>query len=76
MQANLTSKNQLTLPKALVEQFPGVRKFDVSTRNGEIILRPTEQLDLAAAWGKLAALGVVETDVADAVAWARTKQQK
>jgi bifunctional DNA-binding transcriptional regulator/antitoxin component of YhaV-PrlF toxin-antitoxin module len=76
MQANLTSKNQLTLPKALIERFPGVRRFEVSTRDGEIILRPAKDMDLAATWAKLEALGLAETDVADAVEWARTKKRK
>ena len=73
MQANLTSKNQLTLPKALIEQFPGVRRFEVSARDGEIILRPAKSMDIDATWAKLEALGIAEKEVAKAVAWARKK---
>lgn len=38
--AKKTSKNQLTLPKAIVDRFPGVDYFDVREEDGRIILSP------------------------------------
>ena len=40
MLAKKTSKNQITLPKAIVRQLPDVDYFEVSLREGEIVLRP------------------------------------
>ncbi len=35
-----TSKNQVTIPKAVADQFPGVEHFEVSVERGRIILSP------------------------------------
>jgi hypothetical protein len=40
MLAKKTSKNQITLPKAITRQLPQVDYFDVSIREGEVILKP------------------------------------
>src|SRR5260221_3677145 len=40
MLAKKTSKNQVTLPKAIVRQLPDAEYFDVSLRDGEVVLRP------------------------------------
>ena len=40
MLAELTSKNQLTLPEAVIEQVPKAQYFDVTTENGKIVLTP------------------------------------
>ena len=71
MLAKLTSKNQLTLPKAIVAGFEGVEYFDVTTDNGRVVLTPVRLVQADAVRAKLAELGVSETDVAEAVAWAR-----
>ena len=42
MLAKLTSKNQLTLPKAVVGQFPGARYFEVRAEKGRIVLVPAK----------------------------------
>ena len=73
MLATLTSKNQLTLPKALVSLFPGVRRFEVEARGQEIVLKPAKTLELEGAWAKMEALGLTEKDVGDAVKWARAQ---
>ena len=73
MIATLTSKNQLTLPKALMSQFLGVRRFEVTARGDEIVLTPAKTMELESAWAKMEALGLTEQDVADAVVWARQK---
>ena len=40
MLAKLTSKNQLTLPKAIVQQIDQPEYFDVSLEDGRIVLTP------------------------------------
>ncbi|WP_260424708.1 MULTISPECIES: hypothetical protein [unclassified Desulfovibrio] len=41
MLAKLTSKNQLTLPRAIVQQVDA-EYFEVSTENGRVILTPVK----------------------------------
>ena len=67
MLAKLTSKNQLTLPKALVVDFRGYEYFEVSQEHGRILLTPERLNRAVAVRAKLAALGISEADVADAV---------
>ena len=71
MLAKLTSKNQITLPKALVNKFPGTEYFAVREVDGEIILKPVRMRSLDSVWRKIESLGITEKDVADAVSWAR-----
>jgi hypothetical protein len=73
-----TYKNQITIPKKVMEKFDGVEYFEARIREGAIVLEPVEikLLDegrLAKARKKIAALGLTERDVEDAVAWARKK---
>lgn len=71
MLAKLTSKNQLTLPKAAVQAVGQTEYFDVQVRDGQIVLTPVRIQRGDAVRAKLAALGLGEGDVADAVRWAR-----
>ena len=71
MLAKLTSKNQLTLPKAVLSSCPDAEYFDVSEENGRIVLTPVRLNKADAVRSKLADLGISENDVADAVHWAR-----
>lgn len=71
MLAKLTSKNQLTLPKSAVESVGAAEYFDVEVRDGQIVLTPVRIQRGDAVRAKLAALGLGEADVADAVRWAR-----
>lgn len=71
MLAKLTSKNQLTLPKAVVSAFPGAEYFDVTKENGRIVLTPVRLTRADAVRSKLADMGLSEADVAEAVEWAR-----
>ncbi|MFO1219998.1 MAG: AbrB/MazE/SpoVT family DNA-binding domain-containing protein [Burkholderiaceae bacterium] len=71
MLAKLTSKNQLTLPKAAVQAVGTVEYFDVAVLDGQIVLTPVRIQRGDAVRAKLAALGLGEGDVADAVRWAR-----
>jgi bifunctional DNA-binding transcriptional regulator/antitoxin component of YhaV-PrlF toxin-antitoxin module len=69
--AKRTIKNQLTLPKAVVEQAGMADYYDVVCDNGRIVLTPLHPGGAAAARMRLVELGISETDVADAVSWAR-----
>ena len=71
MLAKLTSKNQLTLPKAVLATCPGTKYFDVTEDNGRIVLIPVRINRADAVRAKLAELGITEDDIADAVSWAR-----
>ncbi len=72
--AKITSNNQLTLPKSVVSEFPGIEYFDVANENGRIVLTPVNPLQADTVRAKLAALGVTDTDIADAVARARKNE--
>ena len=71
MLAKLTSKNQLTLPKAVLSDFQGAEYFEVTGEHGRIVLTPVRLTRASTVRSKLAELGLSETDVSDAVAWAR-----
>jgi bifunctional DNA-binding transcriptional regulator/antitoxin component of YhaV-PrlF toxin-antitoxin module len=74
MLAKLTTKNQLTLPKAVAKQFPGVEHFEISTDGSAITLKPLRPSKADEVREHLAKLGITEQDVADAIAWARQDQ--
>ena len=42
MLAKLTSKNQLTLPKAVVQQVGTPEYFEIATLDGRIVLTPVK----------------------------------
>lgn len=75
MLAKLTSKNQLTLPRKVISNFPGTLYFDVAAENGRIVLTPMRVNRADAVRAKLADLGLSEADVADAVAWTRRRNE-
>lgn len=74
MLAKRTSKNQLTLPKAVVEATGAVEYYEVTTELGRIVLTPVRVQSADAVRAKLAQLGITERDVQDAVAWARKRR--
>ena len=76
MLAKITAKNQLTLPKAITNAIGPVEYFDVQTRDGQVVLTPVRIQRADAVRAKLAALGVSDQDVADAVSWARRPLRK
>lgn len=71
MLAKLTSKNQITLPKAILAAVPESEYFEVSTENGIIRLAPVRITSADSVRTKLAELGIDEQDIVDAVSWAR-----
>ena len=72
MVAKMTSKNQLTLPKALVLKVGATEYFDVEARNGQLVLTPVRIQRGDVVRVKLAELNLNDADIADAVTWART----
>lgn len=74
MLAKLTSQNRVTLPKAVMADFPGTEYFEVSSEDGRIVLTPVRLARIGEVQRKLKEIGITEADVADAVKWAR--QQK
>jgi hypothetical protein len=75
MLAKKTSKNQITIPKRIVDQLPEVTYFDVELKGGVILLKPLRlySTDLEQIRSKVKKLGISESSVAEAVKWARTR---
>jgi hypothetical protein len=69
--AKLTSRNRLTLPKAILAQVPAADYFEVEVESGRIVLTPLRISRINRVREKLTELGITEVDVADAVQWAR-----
>jgi len=71
-----TYKNQITLPKSVIEKFEDVEYFDVKAEEDRIILRPVEikpKGSLTSIREKIASMGLTEKDIEDAISWARKK---
>ena len=73
-----TYKNQITLPKKVMEKFEDVEYFEVKTDEGKIILEPVKMTalrdtSLEKVRKKIASLGLTLKDVDDAIEWARKK---
>lgn len=75
MLARKTSKNQLTLPKEIVGNFPGIDLFDATVEENRIVLTPVKVVPIIVSLGtirsKMKKLGLAPKDVAEAVQWAR-----
>ena len=71
MLAKITSKNQLTLPKPVVDALGRPSHFEVEVDGDRLVLTPARQGSASAVRRKLQALGLQDSDVADAVTWAR-----
>ncbi len=71
MLAKMTSKNQITLPKAVIAGVSASDYFEVEVVEGRIVLTPVRISKADALRDKLAELKITEKDIADAVKWAR-----
>lgn len=76
-----TYKNQITLPKKLLEKFKDAEYFDAQADNEKIILRPVkisavEYTSISSVRDKIASLGLTEKDIEKAVRYARRKKSK
>ena len=76
MLAKITSKNQITIPKKIVEKIPDVKHFDIEFKNGVVILKPIKFFDtsLDQIRAKTKKLGLKEDSVAEAIRWAKSKK--
>jgi bifunctional DNA-binding transcriptional regulator/antitoxin component of YhaV-PrlF toxin-antitoxin module len=75
MLAKITSKNQITIPKKIIDQIPEANYFDVELKDGLIVLRPLKfyDTDLEKIRTKVRKLGLRQNSVAEAIKWARSK---
>ena len=69
--AKRTSKNQPTLPKAVVDAVGIADCYDDATENGRIVLTPVHPNAASHVRSRLEELGITEADVAAAVTWSR-----
>jgi bifunctional DNA-binding transcriptional regulator/antitoxin component of YhaV-PrlF toxin-antitoxin module len=75
MLAKLTSKNQITIPKKIIDQIPEARYFEVELRDGAVVLKPlrTYSTSLEAIRSKVKNLDLDPRCVREAIKWARSK---
>ena len=77
MLAKKTVKNQITLPNAIVDEIPDTDYFEVSLRDGEILLKPVHIESSSArptrVRRKIKALGLTEKDIDEAIRWTRSR---
>jgi len=73
MLAKLTSKNQLTLPKAATLAIGPAEYFDVEVRDGVIVLTPVRIQRADAVRSRLAELDLSPADIDEAVEWVRLR---
>jgi hypothetical protein len=73
-----TYKNQITLPKRIMEDFKDVEYFQAKTERGRIILEPIKIIPLSdrpidQVSKIIAEFGLTEKDIEEAITWARKK---
>ena len=75
MLAKMTSKNQITIPKKIIEQLPDVEYFEVELKDGVVMLSPLRVYDtsLTKIRAKVKKLGLHENTVKEAIEWSRSK---
>lgn len=73
MLAKRTSKNQITLPKAIAQSVGEADYDDVSIQDGKTALTPVRLQQAEAVRAKLQELAITPDDVHEAVAWARRR---
>ena len=74
MLAKVTSKNQITIPKKIIDQVPDTKYFEVEFKDGIIVLKPLRVYETDV--GKIRAikrLGLKPNSVREAVGWARKR---
>jgi len=75
MLAKLTSKNQITIPKKIMDQLPDIQHFDVVLDDGVVVMKPLViyDTDLSQIRSKIEKLGLEKDSVAEAIQWVRKK---
>lgn len=72
-----TTKNQLTIPKALLDRLPATDYFDAEVVGDALVLRPVRMVpavDVDRVRDRLERSGVGPGDAERAVRWARRKK--
>jgi antitoxin component of MazEF toxin-antitoxin module len=73
MLIKLNAKNQIMLPKSLMQAVGPTDYFDVQAKGGQIVLTPVRLVAADAVRAKLAELGIAEVDKTAAVDWSRAQ---
>jgi hypothetical protein len=75
MLTKITSKNQITIPKKIIDQLPDVQYFDLEVKEGIVLLKPVKIYDtsLEQIRSKMEKLGLRSDSVREAIKWARSK---
>ncbi len=75
MISKITTKNQITIPKKIINQIPDAKYFDVELKDGIVLLKPLAfyETGLRQIRAKLKKLELEPNAVAEAVCWARSK---
>jgi len=75
MLAKVTSKNQITIPKKIIDQVPDTKYFEVEFKDGVIMLKPLQvyETDVGKIRSKIKSLGLKPNSVREAVEWARKR---
>ena len=70
-----TSKNQITLPKEIIKNFPDIEYFEAKVEGEKIVLIPVKvipaNITLEKIREKIKNLGITKEDVKEAIKWAR-----
>ena len=75
MLAKITAKNQITIPKRIIEKIPDANYFDVQFKGGVVVMKPVRfyDTDLEKIRTKVKKLGLKPNSVAEAIKWARSE---
>jgi hypothetical protein len=75
MLAKMTTKNQITIPKKIMDKLPDIKYFAVELKDGLVLLKPLKVYDanLDQIRSKMKTLGLDQNSVKEAIQWARKK---
>jgi bifunctional DNA-binding transcriptional regulator/antitoxin component of YhaV-PrlF toxin-antitoxin module len=75
MLAKITSNNQITIPKKILDQISDARYSEVEFKDGIVVLRPlkTHSTNQEAIRSKIQELGLNPGCVKEAIEWTRSK---
>ena len=74
MLARITAKDKLTMPNQVIKTPGNPSPFEVEIDGDRLVLTPSRPGSANAVRRKLQALDLSESDVTDAVAWARSSK--
>lgn len=76
MLVKLSPKNQITVPRKILDQLPDARYFEAEVKDGVVVLKPVQvvETNLEQIRAKMKKLGLEEDSVVEAIRWARSKQ--